>query len=96
MFTSSCIVGTVMGYRNVILWMDHRANQEMEEINSTGHSLLDYVGGKVSIEMQMPKILWIKRVSSNLTTQNRSDIVLLLVHKCILRICLKHGLMLEH
>lgn len=46
--------------RNVIVWMDHRATGEAEQINSTGHRVLDYVGGQVSPEMQSPKLLWLK------------------------------------
>jgi len=47
--------------RNIIVWMDHRALEETEFINSTGHSVLSYVGGKISPEMQIPKLLWIKK-----------------------------------
>ena len=39
---------------------------EADEINSTGHRLLDYVGGAVSLEMQMPKLLWLKVDSDNI------------------------------
>lgn len=46
--------------RNVILWLDHRPVEETDLINSTGHNLLKYVGGKMSIEMEIPKILWLK------------------------------------
>ncbi|EPS38089.1 hypothetical protein H072_8175 [Dactylellina haptotyla CBS 200.50] len=46
--------------RNVILWMDHRCPEETAAINSTGHKLLKYVGGKMSIEMEIPKVLWLK------------------------------------
>ncbi|CAG0882893.1 unnamed protein product, partial [Cyprideis torosa] len=46
---------------DIIMWLDHRAMQEAEEINASGHPLLDFVGGKVSLEMQMPKLLWLKR-----------------------------------
>ncbi len=47
--------------RNVIVWMDHRATAEALEINETGHEVLQYVGGRVSPEMQTPKLLWLKR-----------------------------------
>ena len=46
--------------RNVIVWMDHRAIDQTERINATGHHVLDYVGGRVSPEMQTPKLLWLK------------------------------------
>lgn len=46
---------------NVIVWMDHRAAAETNEINATSDEVLQYVGGKVSPEMQVPKLLWLKR-----------------------------------
>lgn len=45
---------------NIIVWMDHRAVEQAEHINATGHEVLRYVGGKISPEMQAPKLLWIK------------------------------------
>lgn len=46
--------------RNVIMWQDHRALVEADAINSTNHPVLQFVGGKISPEMQPPKLLWLK------------------------------------
>jgi D-ribulokinase len=47
--------------RDVIVWMDHRAVAEADFINRDGHQVLRYVGGKISPEMQSPKLLWLAR-----------------------------------
>jgi FGGY-family pentulose kinase len=46
--------------QNIMVWMDHRAILQAERINNTGHEVLKYVGGKISPEMEPPKLLWIK------------------------------------
>ncbi len=46
--------------QNVIVWMDHRAMDQTQRINATGHEVLKYVGGVISPEMQSPKLLWLK------------------------------------
>lgn len=46
--------------QNIIMWLDHRAEKEADFINSLGHDCLKYVGGSVSLEMEVPKCLWIK------------------------------------
>jgi FGGY-family pentulose kinase len=40
--------------------MDHRAEEQANKINETGAEALKYVGGKISLEMEIPKILWLK------------------------------------
>ncbi|WP_158817371.1 FGGY-family carbohydrate kinase [Methylocapsa sp. S129] len=45
--------------RDVIVWMDHRATGEADRINGGGHQVLRYVGGKISPEMQVPKLMWL-------------------------------------
>lgn len=40
--------------------MDHRAGKEADQINDTNHELLKCVGGKVSLEMEIPKVMWLK------------------------------------
>ncbi|UPJ46516.1 FGGY-family carbohydrate kinase [Bradyrhizobium sp. 200] len=47
--------------RNVIVWMDHRAIAEARRVNETRDNVLRYVGGSVSPEMEIPKLLWLKR-----------------------------------
>ncbi|KAI0034386.1 Pentulose kinase [Vararia minispora EC-137] len=49
------------GTRNIMLWADHRAEKEAEFINSQRSIVLDYVGGTMSLEMEVPKILWLKK-----------------------------------
>jgi D-ribulokinase len=47
--------------RNVIVWMDHRAIAEARQVNDTQDDVLRYVGGSISPEMEIPKLLWLKR-----------------------------------
>ena len=43
-----------------ILWMDTRAKEEADRINETQHPVLRYVGGRVSPEWMLPKVLWLR------------------------------------
>lgn len=42
--------------RNVIVWMDHRAIEQAERINSSDSPVLQYCGGALSPEMEPPKV----------------------------------------
>lgn len=46
--------------QNIIVWMDHRAIEQAEQINGGDYQVLSYVGGKISPEMEVPKMLWLK------------------------------------
>lgn len=46
---------------DVIVWMDHRATREAEECTATGSMVLEYIGGTMSPEMEIPKLMWLKR-----------------------------------
>ncbi|GHU28520.1 ribulokinase [Betaproteobacteria bacterium] len=55
------IAGTGERERDIIMWMDHRAGEQTVAINATGDAALAYVGGEVGIEMELPKVLWLKQ-----------------------------------
>lgn len=46
---------------NVVVWLDHRAIAEAGECDRTGHRVLDSLGGTMSPEMEIPKLMWLKR-----------------------------------
>ena len=46
---------------DTITWFDHRAMSEAAECTSTGDKVLQHVGGVMSPEMQIPKLMWLKR-----------------------------------
>lgn len=45
---------------DTILWMDHRAIAETDACNAVADPLLERFGGRLSVEMQLPKLLWLK------------------------------------
>ena len=47
--------------RDTILWLDHRAAAEAGACTATGHPVLASSGGAMSPEMQIPKLMWLKR-----------------------------------
>ena len=47
---------------DIVMWMDHRASEEAAIINATKHEVLKYTGGTISLEMEPPKLLWLKKV----------------------------------
>lgn len=47
--------------QDVILWMDHRAIADAAAITATGAGVLDHIGGVMSPEMELPKLVWLKR-----------------------------------
>ena len=46
---------------DTICWLDHRALKEADECTATGHRVLDYIGEVMSPEMEIPKLMWVKR-----------------------------------
>ncbi|RYE61152.1 MAG: ribulokinase [Hyphomicrobiales bacterium] len=46
---------------NIVVWMDHRATAEAAECTATGGAPLANLGGVMSPEMEIPKLMWLKR-----------------------------------
>ena len=44
-----------------LMWMDHRAERETEQVNQCKSCVTEYVGGGFSPEQQPPKLVWLKR-----------------------------------
>lgn len=60
---------------DVMMWMDHRAKFQTEYINNLEHpqvrEVLQFVGGSISLEMQVPKLLWMKANLAKIWPQAR-------------------------
>ncbi len=46
---------------DTIVWLDHRALEEADLCTATAHPVLAHSGRVMSPEMQMPKLMWLKR-----------------------------------
>lgn len=46
---------------DTIVWLDHRSLAEAAECTTTGHEVVEETGGVMSPEMQVPKLMWLKR-----------------------------------
>ncbi|CAG9856691.1 unnamed protein product [Phyllotreta striolata] len=47
--------------QNVILWVDQRASEEANELNRIDHPTLKLMGGAITAEHQLPKLMWLKK-----------------------------------
>ncbi len=48
-------------HQDTIVWHDHRAISQAETLSRSGHAVLDFAGGSISPEMEMPKLMWLKQ-----------------------------------
>ena len=46
---------------DIIVWMDHRAENETLELNKLKAKAHQFVGGRFSPEMELPKLKWVKK-----------------------------------
>lgn len=60
---------------NIVLWADHRAEEEARTINATGHKVLDYVGGSMSLEMvrSRDREAWLALLTARTTAGDPQD-----------------------
>ncbi|KAF9433522.1 hypothetical protein BGZ76_009324 [Entomortierella beljakovae] len=56
--------------RNIIMWCDHRAKEQAIRITETKHEILRNIGGIMSLEMELPKTMWLKDNMSQEQWQN--------------------------
>lgn len=56
-----CVAPDGKGGWDTIAWLDHRALSEAAEVTAGGHEVLDHCGGVMSPEMEIPKLMWLKR-----------------------------------
>ena len=47
--------------QNIVMWMDHRAMVEAARLTKQGDEVIKYLGGVVSPEHQIPKLIWLKK-----------------------------------
>ncbi|KAA5606290.1 FGGY-family carbohydrate kinase [Roseospira marina] len=60
-----CVSTTGETRWDTVVWLDHRAIAEAQVCTDTGHKVLGYIGGVMSPEMEIPKLMWLKRQFSD-------------------------------
>lgn len=48
---------------DVICWMDHRGEAQARRVDATGHGYLAQLGGRISPEMHLPKLMWLREAA---------------------------------
>lgn len=71
-----CSVGPDFGNtsQDIIMWMDQRATKEAQFLNRFQHPLMKFVGGSMSVEMELPRILWLKNNKRDFGPQRFFDL----------------------
>eukprot|EP00913_Durusdinium_trenchii_P010571 g9915.t1 len=46
--------------QDTVVWLDHRAIEQAERLSASAHAVLQFSGGSLSPEMQIPKLMWLK------------------------------------
>ncbi|KAI8892483.1 FGGY carbohydrate kinase domain-containing protein-like protein [Globomyces pollinis-pini] len=44
---------------NIIMWMDHRAEEQAKRLTNSNHQILKRTGGSISPEMSVAKVIWL-------------------------------------
>lgn len=70
---------------DVIMWMDHRAIEEAQQITASGSKVLNQMGGTCSPEFSIAKLCWLKKYQPERFERARGFFELpdWLVYKCI-------------
>ncbi|MEM9243778.1 MAG: FGGY family pentulose kinase [Pseudomonadota bacterium] len=51
----------LLGEQDIILWQCHRAKEQAQQINQLDVSVLKQLGGTISPEHELPKLMWLKQ-----------------------------------
>lgn len=54
------------GGHDTIAWFDHRAGDQARRCTASGHAVIGRLGGAMSPEMQIPKLMWLKETRPDL------------------------------
>ncbi|KII84305.1 hypothetical protein PLICRDRAFT_46171 [Plicaturopsis crispa FD-325 SS-3] len=57
---SPVAVSGVHAERNVVLWCDHRAESQTRKVNEIGHEELRVLGCSMDLELDVPKLMWLR------------------------------------
>lgn len=60
--------------QDIMMWMDQRATEETQALRHISHPLMRFVGGSMSVEMEIPRLMWLKNHTSSFSRMRFFDL----------------------